>query len=280
MRYYYFLFFFVCSIILPQYVYAFEISPLGYHVTAEVNTVENFTFTIRNTTATAQTYNVSIRDGVDISTSSPFATWVTLPPAITLPPGASATADLIVTVPPNATPGDKYFAVTLSTQVDSDVSIPVQSEVVVPITITVAGSVSERIDLTYIGVEVLPRQVLGRMTLLHIGTTATPIRGTFHIRTLKDTVAMLPVEQIIRAGTESTYNLNYDRSLWYIGPMWIEFDGVYGVFDTPITGSQRVYVVGVYSLYICILGVAGLLAMIGIGWYYIRKRYPYEDTTK
>lgn len=220
-----------------------EVSPIGYHVTVEPNSIETFVLTIQNTKDTGRRYHVDVRDGQQVSAPSAIAAWVQVPEDFTIPPGESQTIEVVATIPPIAIPGDRYIYVVVSEHT-SEAPLSVQSEAGIPITVTVAGEIEELVtaslDLVQQG-----REYTGTAIFRNTGMVAVPVQGTLTLRTDRQgDAAIVPMSTVLRAGESTTIGLHHLVSPWYIGAVWLEVEATYGVFDTPIQDTLRQYVVG------------------------------------
>jgi hypothetical protein len=272
MRYYYFIFLFIFSSILPFSAYALSIEPTGYRAILEPNTAEEFIFTLENSTEQTRTVTLLTADGFDILTPSSISSWMQFPESVTLPPNSTTPIVIGVTTPISALPGDNYsYLIVQETQGAGAVAIA--PELGVPLTITIAGEIQERLEVTSFDVSISDRELLAELSLSNTGMVEVPISGTV---VFKDSAGTILFEESLQRSIRAsdTHSETYRAPLprWYVGYVNVSFLGTYGVFSEQISTTLRLWYVAPL-----VQGVMGgiILLMLLCIYFYNKKRRLY-----
>lgn len=264
MRYYYFTFLAVVSLLLPISAQTVSIAPTGYRITVEPNSSERVSFTVSNTSNTVLVFTTTLVDGTDTVAPSPIADWITVPAPVTLAPGASTDISLAIFVPATAIPGDRYVYVIVREQVpDDQTAFTVLPAAGVPLTITVAGEIDESVRVLGSTLGVADRGVTGAVALQNSGDIEVPVQGTLEIFAKRDHTEV-PVAIRLRAGATSEQQVSVVLSGWYVGPVRLQGTLSYGLLNEQIQISERIFMVGVYVQRAIGAGIVTLL--ISLMW--------------
>ena len=271
------------ALLIVTDVQAFTVSPIGYRSTIEPGGHQSFNIVVTNNENGARRYKVSVEsvrntdDGRRYyeSGADPAEFWSAIAPdSFSLSPGDQKTVIINMNVPKNALPGSHPLAVMVASENTSRGEIGLTARSAVPLSLIVAGEVTERLKLKKFTSR---ENITGKkfwnfdLELSNEGTMDVQAAGWIEIRNAFGkkvydqplTLGSAIYPQSVRRLSPS---ISVPPGLWP-GKYSVKFVAQYGVMKNTLSGEAELWYLPVY------LAEGGfILVFILILWLWRRRK--------
>ena len=271
------------ALLIVTDVKAFTVSPIGYRSTIEPGSHQTFNIAVTNNESGARRYKVSVEsvrnteDGRRYyeSGADPAEFWASMAPdSFSLSPGDQKTVVINMSVPKNALPGSHPLAVMVASENTSRGEIGLTARSAVPISLIVAGEVTERLKLKkFIAHDGATGKKFWNfdIELYNEGTMDVQASGWIEIRNafgkkIYDQPLTLGSAIYPRSERRLSPSLEIPPGIWP-GKYTVKFIAQYGALKNTVTGETSLWYLPVY------LAEAGIvLIFIFIIWLWRRRK--------